>query len=79
MLMGASSGLSQVAAGGLGFLSRYHGEFREPLVLSQQSQVSIRVVWESTGLLSSHGRGVRPHFRSLPLLNSLCMWLVGCV
>ena len=79
MLLGASSGLSQVVAGGLGFLSRYHGELREPLVLSQQSQVSIQVVRVSTGLLWSHGRGIRPHFGSLPLLNSLCMWLVSRV
>ena len=65
-LKGKSRGLSQVAAGGLGFLSRYHGELREPLVLPQESQVSIRVVRASrecsgvtggrSGLLS-HGRG----------------------
>ena len=78
-LTGASCGLSRVAVGGLGFLSRYHRELGEPLVLSQQSQVSIRVVRASAGVLWSHGRGIRPHFRSLPLLNSLCMWLVSHV
>ena len=78
-LMGESRGLSLVAAGGLWFLSRYYGELREPLVLYQQSQVSIRVVRASVGVLWSYGRGIRPHFRSLPLLNNLCMWLISCV
>ena len=61
-LMGASPGLSRVAAGGLRSLSRYHGELREPLVLPQGSQVSIQVARASTGVLWSHGRGIRPQF-----------------
>ena len=61
-LMGESRGLSQVAAGGLGFLSRYHGELRQPLVLPQGSQVSFQVARVSTGVLWSHGRGIRPQF-----------------
>ena len=60
--MGESRGLSQVAAGGLGFLSRYHGELRQPLVLPQGSQVSFQVVRASAGVLWSHGRGIRPQF-----------------
>ena len=61
-LTGASRGLSRVAAGGLRFLSRYQGELREPLVLPQGSQVSIRVASASAGILWSHGRGIRPQF-----------------
>ena len=59
---GASCGLSRVVAGGLRFLSRYHGELREPLVLPQGSQVSIRVESASMGVLWIHGRGIRPQF-----------------
>ena len=61
-LTGASCGLSRVAARGLGFLSRYHGELREPLLLPQGSQVSIRVGRASVRVLWSHGRGIRPQF-----------------
>ena len=57
---GESPGFFRVVAGGLGFLSRYHGELREPLVLPRGSQVSIRVARGSAGLLWSHGRGMRP-------------------
>ena len=60
--MGESLGLCRVAAGGLGFLSRYHEELREPLVLPQGSQVSIQVVRASAGVLWSHGWGIRPQF-----------------
>ena len=56
-LTGESHDLSQIPAGGLGFLSRYHRELREPLVLPQECQVSIRVVRVSAGVLWSHGRG----------------------
>ena len=59
---GASRVLSHVAAGGLRFLSRYHGELRQPLVLPLGSQVSIRVARASMGVLWSHGRGIRPQF-----------------
>ena len=62
MLTGTSPGFSRVAAGGLGFLSRYYGELREPLVLPQGSQVSIPVSRGSAGLLWSHGRGMRSQF-----------------
>ena len=59
---GESRGLSRVAAGGLGFLSRYHGELREPLVLPQASQVSVRVARVSPDVLWGHGRVIKPHF-----------------
>ena len=51
-----------IVAGGLVFLSRCHGEIREPLVLPQESQFSIRIVRVSPGVLWSHGRGIRHHF-----------------
>ena len=65
-LTGESPGLSRVAAGGLGFLCRYHRELREPLVLPQGSQVSIQVarpaqecsrVMAGESGLNSHGKG----------------------
>ena len=62
VLTGLPPGLSRVAAGGVRFLSRYHGELREPLVLPQGSQVSIRVGKVSARVLWSHGRGIRPQF-----------------
>ena len=61
-LMGASPGLSRVAAGGLRSLSRYHGELREPLVLPQGSQVSIHLLKVNARVFWSHGRGIRPQF-----------------
>ena len=44
----------------MGFLTRYNGELREPLVWPQGSQFSMRVARGSTSLLSSHGRGIGP-------------------
>ena len=61
-LMGESFSLSRVTAGGLGFDSRYHEEFREPLVFRQGSQVSTRVERLNTGVLWSRGRGIRSQF-----------------
>ena len=43
-----------------GFLRRYDGELREPLVWRQGSQVSMRVVRGSASLRSRHGRGIGP-------------------
>ena len=59
---GESLCFCRVVAVGLGFLSSYPGELREPLVVPQRSQVSIRVGRGSAGLLWSHGRGIRPQF-----------------
>ena len=42
----------------VGFLTRYDGELREPLVWRQGSQVSMRVARGNASLLSSHGRGI---------------------
>ena len=39
-----------------GFLKRYNGELREPLLWRQGSQVSMRVARGSASLLSSQGR-----------------------
>ena len=60
--MGASRGVSGVAAGGSRFFYRYHGKLRDPLVLPQGSQVSIGVARASPGVLWSHSRGIRPQF-----------------
>ena len=40
-ITGDSRGFSRVVAGSLGFLLSYDGELREPLVLPQESPVSI--------------------------------------
>ena len=45
----------------VGFLMRYNGELREPLVWCQGSQVSMRVARGNASLLSSHDRGIGPH------------------
>ena len=42
-LRGESPGFSRVVAGNLGFLSSYIGDLRDPLVLPQESPVSIPV------------------------------------
>ena len=51
-------GFSRVTAG----FSSYDGELREPLVLPQEIQISIRVVRGSVGLLSNHCRGIGGQF-----------------
>ena len=44
----------------VGFLTRYAGELREPIVWHQGSHVSMRIASRSSTLLSSHGRGIGP-------------------
>ena len=56
---GVSWGFSSCGAS-VCFLTGYDGELREPLVLCQGSQVSMRVGRGTTSLLSSHGRGIGP-------------------
>ena len=43
---------SRAAAGNLGFLSRYDGDLRDPLMLPQKSPVYMRVVRALSGFLS---------------------------
>ena len=54
--------MSRVVAEGLRFLSRYHGELKEPLMLPKVSNISIQVVRASVRVVWSHGRGIRPQF-----------------
>ena len=61
-LTGESRAFSRVTAGGLGNLSRYHWELRQPVVLPQGSQVSIQVARASVGVIWSHGREIRHQF-----------------
>ena len=56
----------QVVAGYLEFLWSCDGDLRDPLVLFQESQVSIRVGRGLSGFLSSRCRGIGPHL----VLNS---------
>ena len=62
VMTGEPRGFSGVAAG----FSSYNREFREPLVLSQGSPISIRVARGSWGLLWSHCRANRPHLGLCP-------------
>ena len=41
----------------MGFLTRYDGEFRDPLVQREKPD-SMRVARQIASLLSSHGRGI---------------------
>ena len=45
----------------MGFLSSCDGDLRDPIVLPQESQVSVRVVRDLSGFLSSQCRGIGPH------------------
>ena len=60
-LWGKSPGFSRVVAGKLGFLSSCDGDLRDPLVLPQESQVSIRVERVLSGFLCSRCKGKGPH------------------
>ena len=51
----------RVAAGHLEFLWSCDGDLRDPLVLPQESQVSIRVGRAFSGFLSNLCRGIGPH------------------
>ena len=57
---GGTSWLFSSCGASVGFLMRFDGELREPLMWRQGSQVSIRVARGSMALLSSHGRGTGP-------------------
>ena len=59
-ITGASHGFFSSCGASVGFLTRYDGELREPLVRRQGSQVSMRVARGSASWLSSHGRGLGP-------------------
>ena len=50
----------------LGFLSSFDGDLRDPLVLPQESQVSMRVARGLSGFLSSQCRGLGPHLELKP-------------
>ena len=58
---GRMSCFSRVVAGNLGSLSSYSGDFRDPLMLAQESQFSKQVVRSMAGFLSSRSRGLGPH------------------
>ena len=55
-----SCGFSRVVAGCLGFLSNCDGDLRDPLVLPQRSQVSVRVARGTWGFLSSRCPRIGP-------------------
>ena len=57
---GGVPGFFLIGGASVGFLTRYDGELREPLVGHQGSQVSMRGASGSASLLSSHDRGIGP-------------------
>ena len=59
-LWGESPGFSRVVAGNLRFLSSCDADLRDPLVLPEESQVSIRVVRGLLGFLSRRCKGKGP-------------------
>ena len=77
---GRISWVSRVAAGHLEFLSNCDEDLRDPLVLPQESQVSIRVLRGLLGFLCTRCRGIGPHLvlRSEPQgSSSVLTWLSG--
>ena len=61
-MTGEPHGFSQVAMG----FSIYDGEHREPLLVPQESPISVRVAKANWGLLSSQFRANRPHLGLCP-------------
>ena len=81
-LKGESRGFSRVAAGRLGFLSSCNRDLRGPLVLPQESQVSMQVERGLSIFLSSQCRGLGPHLElslephaSSPVLTRILWFL----
>ena len=61
MLKGEYRVISRVVAGHLEFLSSCDGDLTNPLMLPQESQVSILVVRGVSGFLSRRCKGIGPH------------------
>ena len=62
------------------FLSSYDGELREPLVLPQESQVSMQVARGLSGFLSSQCWVLSPHLepKQEPEVSSpVLTWILG--
>ena len=65
-LRGEFPGVSRVSTGNLGFLLSYDWDLRDPLVLPQESQVSMRVERGLSGFLSCWCRVLGPHLELRP-------------
>ena len=79
-LRGESCGFSGVVSGRLGFLSSCDRDLRDPLVLPQERQVSVRVARGLLGFLSSQCRSIGPHLdlRLEPQVSSpVLTWVSG--
>ena len=79
-LRGEFPSFSLVAAGKLGFLSSNDGDLRDPPVLPQGSQVSMRVGRDLSGFLSSWCRGLGPHLELRPepqVFSPVLTWILG--
>ena len=77
---GRISWVSRVAAGHVEFLLRGDADFRDPLMLPQESQVSIRVARGLLGVLCSRCRGIGPHLELRPEpqgSSSVLTWISG--
>ena len=65
-LRGESPGFSRVAEGNLGFLSRYDWDLMDPLVLPQDSPVSMQFARGFSDFLSSHCQILSAHLELRP-------------
>ena len=77
---GRIRGFPRGLAGIWGFLSSCDVDLTDPLVLPQESQVSVRVARDLSGFLSSQCRGIRPHLKLRPepqVSSSVLTWLSG--
>ena len=71
---------SRVAAGNLDFFSDYDGDLREPLMLPQETQVSMWVARGLSGFLSSRCRVLSPYLQVRKQTSgflSMLTWISG--
>ena len=81
-LRGESPGFSRVAAGNMGFLLSYNGDFRDPFVRPQENPVSMRVVRALSGFLSNLSQIISPHLELKPQpqgSSPVHTWISGCL
>ena len=79
-LRGEYTGCTRIGAGNLGFLYSCNRDLRDPIMLSQESPVSMRVARGLSEFLSSRCRGPGPNiqFRSEPQASTaVLMWISG--
>ena len=79
-LSSESPGFSQIVAAYLCFLPSYDEDLRDPLMLLQESQVSMRLVKGLSGFLSRRCSGLSPHMYLSPETQGsspVLTWIAG--